>query len=157
VLHAEPLGWASSGVRIFSGEEEITQLAISTFKGNGGFEVDGETFSIDSHGLLRANAVLKKGRSVIARVKNTGFFRRRFEISSAGHQLLLEGQGWLGKSYVLRLMDRDVGWIRREGFMGRRLSLDFPDEVPVFLQVLIAYVVLSQARREGAAAAASGA
>jgi len=152
VLRTEPLGWASSGVRILSGENEITQLAISILKGKGSFEVDGDAFTIDSHGLLRADAVLKKGSSVIARVKHIGFFGRRFEISSAGHKLFLEGRGWLGKNYVLRLMDRDVGRIKREGFMGRKISLEFPDEVPAFLQVLIVYVVLSQARRDAAAA-----
>ncbi|MBT8396894.1 MAG: hypothetical protein HKO65_07425 [Gemmatimonadetes bacterium] len=156
VLRAEPLGWASSSYRVSSGEEEVTQLAISLFKGKGTFEVDGQAFTIDSHGFTRAHATMKRGSSVIAKVKSTKFFGRRFEISSAGHQLVLEGQGLMGKTYVLRLMNKEVGWIRKYGFAGRKLSLDFPEEVPVFLQVLITYVVISQARREGAAAAAGG-
>ena len=74
VLRTESVGWASSGVRVLSGEDEITQLTISILKGKGSFELDGDAFTIDSHGLLRAHAVLKKGSSVIARVKHIGFF-----------------------------------------------------------------------------------
>jgi hypothetical protein len=54
------------------------------------------------------------------------------------------------------LGSQEVGGIRREGFTGRRLLLEFPDDVPLFLQVFLAYVVASQARRERAAAASGG-
>ncbi len=46
--------------------------------------------------------------------------------------------------------------MKREGFSGKKLVLDFPDDVPDFLQVLLAFVVLSQAKREAAAAALAG-
>ena len=54
-------------------------------------------------------------------------------------------------SEMLGLIER--GELRPDRLVGRKLSLEFPDEVPVFLQILIAYVVISQVRREGAAAA----
>ena len=46
VLRAEPLGWASAGVRILSGNDEITELQISAFKGKGSFTLDGETYQL---------------------------------------------------------------------------------------------------------------
>jgi hypothetical protein len=153
VLHTEPLSWASFGARILDGERELTQLRITAFKGRGSFELDGDSFEILPQGFLGSNAVLKKGSSVIARVNKPSFLKRRFEISSAGHHLRLESTGWLGKEYVLYLGSQEVGRVRREGFTGRKLRLEFPDEVPVFVQVLMAYVVLSQAKREAAAAA----
>ncbi|MFH1764935.1 MAG: hypothetical protein ABIF09_12170 [Gemmatimonadota bacterium] len=156
VLHAEPLGWASFGVRIFSGNEELTQLTISAFKGKGIFDLGGDTFTVEPEGFFRSNAVLKKGGSTIARVRKPSLLRRRFEISSAGHRLVLESRGWRGREYVLLLGSREVGRVKREGFSGRKLVLDFPDDVPDFLQVLLAYVVVSQAKREAAAAASGG-
>jgi hypothetical protein len=156
VLRAEPLSWGSPSLRILAGDEEVARLITSVFKGNGKFEVDGESFTVDSHGILRQKADLKKGSSVIAKVRKKGFFGRTFEISSAGHHLVLEGQGLMGKTYVLRLANQEVGWIKREGFSGRSMTLEFPDEVPAFLQMLILYVVVVQARMEGAAAAAGG-
>jgi len=159
VLRAEPLGWASFGIRnlsILSGDEELTQLKISAFKRKGSFDLDGEAFTIEPVGFLRVNAVLKQGAAVIARVRKTSILRRRFEISSAGHRLVLESRSWTGREYVLLLGSQEVGGIQREGFTGRKLLLEFPDDVPRFLQVFLAYVVASQARRERAAAASGG-
>jgi hypothetical protein len=156
ILHAEPLGWASFGVRILSGDEELTQLMISTFKGKGSFDLDGEAFTVEPEGFFRSNAVLKKGSSTIAKVRKPSILRRRFEISSAGHRLVLESRGWAGREYVLLLGSQEVGRVKREGFVGRKILLEFPDDVPLFLQVLLAYVVVSQAKREAAAAASGG-
>jgi hypothetical protein len=156
VLRAEPLGWASSGVRILSEGEELTRLMISTFKKKGSFDLEGEAFTVEPEGFFQSHAVLKKGSSIIARVRKPSFFRRRFEISSAGHRLVLESQGWTGRKYGLRLGTQAVGEVEREGFAGKKLLLDFPNEVPLFLQVLVAYVVVCQVRRERAAAAAGG-
>ena len=156
VLHAEPLGWASSGVRILSGGQELTQLTISAFKGKGSFDLNGEAFAIQPEGFFRSNAVLKKGGSTLARVRKPSILRRRFEISSAGHRLVLESRGWRGREYVLLLGSQEVGSVKREGLTGRKLLLEFPDDVPHFLQVLVAYVVVSQAKREAAAATAGG-
>ena len=156
VLHAEPLGWASSGVRILSGEEELTQLSISAFKRKGSFDLDGEAFAIQPEGFFRSNAVLKKGGSTLARVRKSSILRRRFEISSAGHRLVLESRAWTGREYVLLLGSQEVGRVKREGLSGKKLLLEFPDDVPLFLQVLLAYVVVSQAKREAAAASGGG-
>lgn len=159
VLRAEPLGWASFGVRnlsILSGDEELTQLKISPFKGKGSFDLNGEAFTIEPEGFFRSNAVMKKGNSVIARARKSSILRRRFEISSAGHQLVLESRSWTGREYVLLLGSQEVGRIQREGFSGRKLLLEFPDDMPLFLQLFLVYVVASQARRERAAAASGG-
>jgi len=155
-LHAEPLSWVSSGVRIFRGEDELTQLKITAIKSKGSFQLDGEEFTIEPKGFFQSEAVLKKGSSVIAKVKKNSVFRRRFEVSSAGHRLVLESKKWTGRDYVLLLGNQEVGWVRREGLTGKKIELEFPDEVPVVIQILLTYVVLSQARREAAAGAASG-
>ena len=156
VLHAKPRGWASFGASILAGEEEVTDLEISTFKGRGRFHLEGEEFTVDPEGFFRSNAILKRGSMVMARARKTSLFRRRFEISSAGHRLVLEGRGWTGREYALLLGAQEVGKIRREGLAGRTLLLDFPDEVPLFLQIFLAFIVLSQAKREAAAAASGG-
>lgn len=155
VIHAEPLGWASFGVRLLAGGKELTQLKVSTFKNKGSFDLDGEAFTIEPEGFLRINVTLKKAGRVIAKARKTSVWRRRFEVTSAGHRLIIEGRGWTGREYVLLLGKQAVGWVKREGFTGRRLRLEFPDEVPLMLQIFLAYIVTAQARRE-AAAAASG-
>ena len=45
----------------------------------------GEEFSIEAKGLFPADAILRRCTSVIAKVRSPSFFRRRFEISLAGH------------------------------------------------------------------------
>ena len=155
VIYAEPLGWASFGVRLVAGDEELTQLKVSTFKNRGSFELDGDSFTIEPEGFWRTNAVLKKGEMVVAKAVKTSFWKRRFEITSAGHRLVIEGKGWTGREYFLLLGSQTVGSVKREGFTGRKMRLEFPDEVPLVLQVFLAYIVAAQARRE-AAAAASG-
>ena len=155
-LHAKPLGWASFGARILRGEEELTQLKITAFRSKGSFQLDGEEFTIEPKGFFLSSAVLKKGSSVIARVEKESAFKRRFEISSAGHRFVLASKRWTGRDYLLLLGKQEVGRVRREGFAGRKLKLEFPDDVPLFIQVLMAYVVLAQAKREASAAASSG-
>ena len=154
-LRAEPLSWLSFGVRILSGDEEITQLKISAFRTKGSFKLDGDEFTIEPSGFFRSDATLMKGSSVIAKAKKAGVFKRTWEISSAGHHLTLESRSLMGREYALLLGTQEVGRVKRQGFSGRQTAMEFPDNVPVFLQVFRAYIVISQARRE-AAAAASG-
>jgi hypothetical protein len=154
-LRAEPLSWLSFGVRILSGEEEITQLSISAFRTKGSFVLDGDEFTVDPSGFFGSDATLRKGASIIAKAKKAGAFKRTWEISSAGHRLKLESRSLTGKEYALLLGAHEVGRVKREGFTGRRTMMEFPDDVPVFLQVFLAYIVISQARREAAAAAGS--
>jgi hypothetical protein len=66
-------------------------------------------------------------------------------------RLRLESQKWTGREYKLLLGNQEVGSVKREGFAGRRVMMDFPDDVPVVLQVFLAFIVISQARREAAA------
>lgn len=153
VLRAEPLSWASSGVRILCGEEELTQLHVTPFRAKGSFELDGESYAIEPKGFFGSDAVLKRGSTVVARVKKEGALRRRFAITSAGHRLILVSSTWSGREYTLLVGNQETGRVKREGFAGRRMILDFPDEVPVVLQVFLTYVVAAQTRREAAAAA----
>jgi hypothetical protein len=151
VLHAEPLGLFSFGTRIRAGDQEVAQLKISFFRSSASFTLEGEVFDIEPMGFFGSNVVLKKGSSAIARVTKPNFLRRRFEVASAGHRFVLESLSWTGREYRLLLGTQPIGKIKREGFAGRRMALDFPEEVPLFLQVLLAYVVLAQAKRERAA------
>jgi hypothetical protein len=155
ILHTKTTGWGSQVVRILSGENELTQLRITAFRSHGTFQVDGEEFTIQPQGFLRFSVLLKRGVSVIARMEKPSVFRRRFLIRSAGHRLTLEARGWTGGKYLLFLENREVGSVKREGFTRRRMTLDFPDEVPLVLQVFLVYIVHLQAKREAAAAAGS--
>jgi hypothetical protein len=63
---------------------------------------------------------------------------------------LVSSSFW-GREYVLVLGGEEVGTVRRSGLGGRKMRLEFPDEVPLILQVFLAYLVLCQAKREAAA------
>ncbi|MFC1574881.1 hypothetical protein ACFL3Z_02255 [Gemmatimonadota bacterium] len=154
VLVAETTGWGSWTSRITQDGEDLTELRISTFRTKGSFELEGETYSVEPEGFWGHHAVLQKGATVIARAEKASLTRRRFNITSAGHQLKLESRSFSGREYVLLLGGQEVGWIRAEGLMKKRVTLEFPDEVPVFLQLFLTYLVLAQSKREAAAAAA---
>ena len=156
ILRAEPLSWISLGVRILSDDGEITQLSMSAFRNKGRFQLEGDDFTIEPEGFFGTDATLKKGASIIAKAKKAGAFKRTWEISSAGHRLNLESRSWTGREYALLLGNHEVGRVKREGLAGRRTRMEFPDDVPGFLQVFLAYIVISQARREAAAAAGGG-
>ncbi len=155
VLRTEPTGWVSWGANVFLGDEHVTELQISFFRSHGRFELDGESFTVEPRGFFKPGADLRKGNAIIARAEKSSVTRRRFEITAAGHRLELESRSFFGREYALLLGHQEVGTIQRTGFLGRRCFLEFPDEVPVFLQVFITYLVLVQAKRE-AAAASSG-
>jgi hypothetical protein len=154
ILEAAPTGWASKTIVIRSGEEEITRLVITTWKSRGSFTLDGGAFQIEPQGFWQVNAHLKKGSTVIARAEKPSLTKRAFLITSAGHRLMLESRSWSGREYALLLGSQEVGRIEMRGLTGRKIRMEFPDEVPAVLQVFLIYVVLCQASREAAAAAA---
>lgn len=155
LLYAEPLKWYSSGVRISTSDQDLTALEITAFRSRGSFQLEGEGFTVEPEGFFQTAAVLKKGAAILARAQKPSIFRRRFEITSAGHRMVLECRRWTGRDYVLLLGSREVGRIQRVGFAGRRLRMEFPDDVPLFILVFLTYLVAVQARREAAAAAGS--
>lgn len=156
ILNAEPTGWASWNARITADGQELTLLSLSLLRSRGTFQLDGEEYVIESTGVWRNTALLKKGSRIIARAEKPSFLHRKYEISSAGHHLRLDSRSWSGREYALLLGNQEVGRITRKGFVGRKMELEFPDQVPLVLQVLLVYLVLVQAKREAAAASAGG-
>jgi hypothetical protein len=154
ILEAEPTGWASWNVPITSAGAPITELKISAWKSRGCFQLDGQDFTIEPSGFWLQNAVLRRGGTTIAKAEKPALMRRQFVITSAGHRMELESRSWTGREYALVIGHQDVGRITREGMLGRKISLQFPDAVPEVLQVFLTYIVLCQAKREAAAAAA---
>jgi hypothetical protein len=154
VLEAEPTGWASWNALIKSNGAPVTELSISAWKSRGSFSLNGQEFTIEPRGFWLHNAVLQRGGTIIAKAEKPALMRRHWVLSSAGHRLDLESRSWTGRDYVLSLGGREVGSIKRQGITGRKISLQFPDEVPEVLQIFLTYIVLCQAKREASAAAA---
>lgn len=155
ILEAEPRGWGSWDAVITADGRPVTELKISLFRSRGRFRLDGQEFSIEPSGFFLQSASLTRRGGAIAKAEKTSFFRRDFLITSAGHRMELKSRSWTGREYELLMGNQRVGLVTRKGFMGRRMSLDFPDDVPAVLQVFLAYLILSQAKREAASAAGS--
>lgn len=155
VLIAEPTGWTSWNARITADDRELTVLSVSFWKSRGTFRLEGEEYLIEPRGFWQTSVDMKRGATVIARVEKPSFLRRNFLITSAGHRMELRCRSWWGREYALVVEGREVGSVTRKGLTGRKVRLEFPEKVPTVLQILLAYLVLVQAKRE-AAAAASG-
>lgn len=156
ILEASPTGWVSWDVLIKSDGAPITELKISAWKSRGTFQLDGQDFTIEPSGFWSQNAVLLRDGATIAKAAKPSVFRRQFLLTSAGHRMELESRSWTGRDYALVMGNQEVGWVTREGWLGRKITLEFPDEVPEVLQVFLTYLVLCQAKREAAAASAAG-
>ena len=154
ILEAVPTGWASSNVLIKSDGDPISELIISAWKSRGRFHLDGQEFFIEPKGFWLHNAVLLRGGSVVAKAERIALLKRRWVISSAGHRLELMSRSWTGREFVLRMGASEVGKITRKGMTGRKIALHLPDDVPEVLQIFLTYIVVCQAKREAAAAAA---
>lgn len=154
ILEAEPTGWLSRNAVIRSNGKELTELKITPWKSWGSFTLDGEEFTIEPSGFWLINAHLRKGSTIIARAEKPSMWRRAFKITSADASMTLESLSWRGREYALLIGQQEVGRVSREGMTGRKIRLEFPDEVPVVLQVFLTYLVLCQAKRESDAAAA---
>lgn len=154
ILEAEPTGWVSRNARIRLNDTDLTELTISPWKSRGSFSLNGEDYAIEPQEFWLINAVLKKGSTIIARAQKPSLMRRSFVITSAGHRMTLESRSWSGREYALLIGTQEVGRVTRKGMTGRRVRLEFPDEVPVVLQLFLTYLVLCQAKRESDAVAA---
>lgn len=153
-LEAEPAGWTSWNARITSDGEEITELAVSVWRSQGSFRLDGLDYTVEPKGFWLTHAVLRVGPTIIARAERLAPLGRSWIIHAAGRRLVLESRTWTGREFGLRVGEKEIGKVTREGVTGRRMRLEFPDDLPVALQVFLAYLVLVQIKREAATVAA---
>jgi len=155
-LRAVRTGFLSRGYRFLSGDQEVGRLTLGLLGRRGAIEVGDQQFRIRREGVV-GDFVLEQAdvphARELARASGGRPFSRTFRIRAADRALTLSG-GVLGlRTLRLRHGDREVGLARREGWRGRAARFEFPDELPLEIQIFLGALALHRWRRARAAAA----
>jgi hypothetical protein len=82
--------------------------------------------------------------------------RRRHEIRTGGHRIVLEPRAWLARGYDVSVSSGVIGSISSQGWVSSSIQADLPRELGLLLRIFLVYLVLVARRRQAAAAAAGG-
>lgn len=154
MLHALPTSWFSSSFQITRDGEEVGHLVLTRLRETATFTVNDVEFKFYREGLVSGDFVLDFQGSAIAVAQKPSAFRQRFTVSFKEHDYVLAAASAMGRAFVLRAGEEEVGHIRPFNMLSRKAEVDLPDEVPLPVQAFCLWLVLVLWQR--AAAAASG-
>jgi hypothetical protein len=142
-LQARPLRPFSSAHRVRSGCGDIATLKLHHPRQGGDLEVAHDRYRVrpGSGGF-----VLESAEGVLATASKPGV-RRWFEITYADRRLTIEPGSALGRVYVVSEGVADRGAVRRRRApFTRGLETDLAPEVPLAIQLFIAWLMLGANR-----------
>jgi hypothetical protein len=114
-------------------------------------EIGGEVLSIRRDGVSGPWLVsCDDGRRVGTLVKPS-WLSGSFNIVFLGQHYELQRQPWRS-SFILSCDGYPLGRLRRQGFLSRNMCVELPDDLPLSLQVVAAWLVLLMWRRAASAA-----
>ena len=154
MLHALPVSWFSSDFQITRDGEEVGRLAPANLRERATFTVKDVEFAFYREGLVSGDFLLDFQDSPIAVAQKPSAFKQRFTLSFQEQHYTLESTSVMGRDFVLREGEAEVGRIRPINWFSRKAELDLPNAVPLPIQVFCFWLVLILWKR--AAAAASG-
>ena len=142
-LQARPLRPFSSAHRVRSGCGDIATLKIYDPRQGGDLEVAHDRYRVRPE---RGGFVLESSDGVLATASKPSA-RRWFEITYADRRLTVEAASALGRLYVVNegVADRGAVRRRRAPFV-RGLEADLAPEVPLAVQLFIAWLMLGAHR-----------
>lgn len=155
MLEAVQKGWFSNDYRLRSRGGIIAHLRVSSLRTRADLDMGSECYRFYRDGLLAGAFLLEQNGSVLARAEKPGILRSRFTVEFGGRKYDLAKSSVWTKNFVLHEDGKQIGTLRRRGFLIRRVRLDFPRAWPVAAQAFIFWLALVVWRREDAIAAGS--
>lgn len=149
-MRVQPHGSFKNGFDLLDGSDSVVgSFAGSVWREGGRIQADGREWEFRKDGGRRFEL---PGLAVAER---TSMWSGKWTLTTGGRTYELAKGGWLSSRYEVRLDGRAVGGVSPRGFSQRKADVDLPAELPPPVQVFTVAVVLTQLRRDSAAATAS--
>jgi hypothetical protein len=90
-----------------------------------------------------------------ATAQQTSMWSTKWHVAVGDQLFELAKRSWLSSDYEVSVGDRVVGSVDKKGVFSSKAQVSLPADMPPPVQVFVIAVVMTQWRRDGAAAAAS--
>src|SRR5262245_32178238 len=151
---AHPVGWLARTYAVEERGRPLATLEFGSWSERGALTLADERLEIVREGWWNPRFHLIR-RARLATASRTSLFRSAFTIEHDGEHYTLGPNSWLGRSYTLSLVHRNLGEIRPQGFLDRRFLVELDEELAPELRLFAFWLVLLVRRRAAAAAAAA--
>lgn len=138
-LRAVPKAWSYT-FSVKDGTDSVAEVVdVSWWGEKGELKVQGETYSACYE---KPAYILESAAGVLARAEHLKWLSRELAIEYAGQRYILRGKA-LHREFLLLEGDTQIGSIAAEGFLTRKVAVELPKELPLFLQVFIIWLAMT--------------
>ena len=147
-LTAIPKSWFSWDVQGLNGTRQVAEIDLAYGQRESLLSGEGAPYRVFREGMASGAYVLQDaGGRAAARAEKPSAFSRCFVIEHAGRRMVLEAISPFGRAFVLTERDAEVGSVRPEGFVSRRATASFPEDLPLPVKVFMLWLVIILWRR----------
>lgn len=142
MLRAVPIRPFSHSFSVLDGDRDVAMLKTGWFSDTGSATIDGRALRLGRENAFSGAFKLELDGAVVAKAYKRSALRNCFEIELEQTHVLLEREGLLGRSFVVRRGEEVLGRIDPESVFTREARIDLPDEWPTALQLFVFWLVL---------------
>jgi hypothetical protein len=147
MLELQPKRWFSWDFDVRENDIAIAQISISSWRERGEIFVQDTEYKLYRDGLT-GPFVLEADGIVFASALKESAFRSSFVVELADRVLQLRKASILSRSFVLIEDDDEIGHMHAVSAFSRKGRADFPETLPLAVQVFLVWLILIMWRRE---------
>ncbi len=126
----------------------VAVIDVSWFREKGMLTVDGVEYPVYREHLMSGAFILEHNGMHLARAEKPSALFRCFLVQHAGQTYTLKAETAVFRKFVLLDNDREVGSITPEGPIIRNAMVDFPDTLPLPVQVFLIWLTVILWKRQ---------
>ncbi|MBM4027524.1 MAG: hypothetical protein FJ280_19275 [Planctomycetes bacterium] len=153
-IQARPRHMFSWDFDLYLEGELLAGFDMAWLREGGTFTYGGREYHLTREGLWSGEFLLMSQQQVLARATKESAFVRRFLVRSGDRALALEPASPFTRRFQLLENGAVIGSIVPEHWFTRACTLQFPDDLPVPLQVFLFWLVVLMWRRDANTGAA---
>ncbi|MBN1362486.1 MAG: hypothetical protein JW993_17955 [Sedimentisphaerales bacterium] len=154
VFEARPKSLFSWGYELRRGTLVVARMDMTWLSEGGSFTWEGIGYRLSRQGFWSGDFLLEGAGQIPARATKPSPFRRHFEVHVGPRVLALEAVSPLTRAFRLLENGSLVGAVTPRSFFSRCCTVDFPDDLPVPVQVFLFWLVVLMWRRAANSSAA---
>jgi hypothetical protein len=152
-LQARSRGFFGQRIEITRGGEEVARVRLRTWKEGCRITADGDTVEGRRKGIWKPVYELRRDDRLVTSIRTQRVLRSWLAMELGSALIEIRPEGFLQRSYVLRMGAREIGSIRKSSWLFSTVDIDLPDDWPLALKIFVFWVIASIWRSQQAAAA----
>jgi hypothetical protein len=157
MLDATPHHVFSWDFTVSRGGRPVAEVDMSWFRERAEVDIGGRAYQVQRESIIDSTFSLSSGGEVLARAQKLSVFTRTFEVTVAGRRFELRALSAFRRGFGLFQQRREVGRVMPVSWLGRKASIELPDDLPLPVQVFVFWLVIVLWRRAANSSSSAGA